>query len=823
MTDKPTPIVIVGSSAGGLGALKAFFDNIPTACDAAFLVVQHLDKSFASSLNQLLAKVTTRPIHIAKEGDQLSPGHIYVQPKGYTIGLSEGHIQLQAIDKSGPLQFPINVLFESASALTNHKIVAVVLSGSGSDGARALGLLQDVGALTIAQKPETAEFTGMPQTAIDTGHVDFVLPPEHMGQAIESFFNRVSPLKHAAESFPDAHMETLYQQLITETGVDFRVYKPTTLLRRLDRRMAIHKLEHLSEYVNLINVNANELPALAKDLLIGVTSFVRDPDSFEALKEAITERLQTHWSEKKELRVWVTCCSTGQEAYSIGMILLDTIKSLGLDINIKIFATDVEAGAIKQASEGVYSELDIAGLPQEWKDTYFHATETGWRIRSRLRERVVIAHHNLLKDPPFSNMDLVTCRNMMIYLMHEAQRRALAALHFSMSGHSLLMLGRSENARELEQCFETIDDRAKIFSRINAGRLPLDNITPPRPAQLQPRDITVKPNDFDDNRVVKELVLHLFDQFAPASIVVDDQGDIAHVFGDISAFTQPLRPGRFSPNMSNIMHADLSVALFAALKRAKGEQKEIEYRYVMMDGQSDRASIRVIPFADRVTQQRLFLVVFGVDEDKLNTNKPRHDSLRFDEVELARERIQFLESEVHRQGESLQVTVEELETTNEELQAANEELTVSNEELQSTNEELQSVNEELYSVNSEYEDKIRELSDVNESLDQIMRATAIGILTLNAEGHVQNFTESVTNFVRLIDSDVGRPITDVRHSLIYPNMSDDMASVMTTGKHVERVVVDDKGDSILIRISAIGATQGGDMVMTFTPLAAKTP
>ena len=819
--DSPTPVVAIGSSAGGLDALKQMFQHVPSDCDAAFIVVQHLGKSFASNLDKLLAKVTKRKILLAQDGAKLQAGTIYLQPQGNTIALKGDLIQLQEIDNSTVLQFPVNTLFESVAKLDDRRLAAVVLSGTGSDGARALNHLQDAGALTIAQDVSTAEFSGMPQTAIDTDNVDLVLAPEDMGVAIQRFITRDKDLVQTPEEIEQSSIDSIYSMLAVQTGVDFKVYKQTTLLRRIDRRMGIHQVDTLQEYLDTLNNDGEELIWLARDLLIGVTNFFRDAESFAALNRVVRERLVNEWAEHSQIRVWVTCCSTGQEIYSIGIMLLEAIEELGLRKDIKIFATDVEPEAIKAASAGIYTDVEVESLSPEILSKYFRATQSGWQVSSRLRERVVVASHNLLKDPPFSNLDLVTCRNMMIYLMHDAQRRALTALHFSMAKDGVLMLGRSENPREVEHCFQTLDEKSKIYTNLDVGRLPLESIVVPNPGLIKKRDPMVTPRDTDENRLIKEMALNFLGDFTPPCVVVDEQENIRHVFGDISPFTQPLKPGRFSPNMSNMVHQDLSVAVFTALKRCKEESKEIHYRNVVMQSEARNVHIRVLPFVDRNTNHRLFLILFEGADDSEGTVATSANTINFDEIELARERIQHLEAEVQRQGESLQVTVEELETTNEELQASNEELTVANEELQSTNEELQSVNEELYSVNAEYEENIRELSEVNSSLDQIMRSAAIGILMLDEEGQVQSFTESVTLFVRLIDSDVGRPLSDIRHSLDYPSMMADVNSTLQGGESVEQMVTGADNQPVLVRINSFGENPPSGVVMTFTPI--KTP
>lgn len=816
---QPPAIVAVGSSAGGLEALKELFTDMSPDIKAAFVVVQHLGSSFASNLDKLLSKVTELKIVIATSGQALEAGYIYLQPKGSTIVLKDDCITLKPIHRATTLQFPINGLFDSLAKVQHRPLIGIVLSGTGSDGARALPTLQAAGGLIIAQSPESAEFTGMPQTAIDTHTVDYVMAPDVMGKAINSFIEFGERRGAQRPSSENVALNMLFSLLLDQTGIDFKLYKQTTLLRRIERRMGICHVLSVDRYLERVTKDRDELEWLTRDLLIGVTAFFRDPAAFESLTEIVKQRLKNEWANRDVIRCWVTCCSTGQEAYTVAMVLLEAMESLGINKPIKVFATDAEASAVAKTSLGMYTEAEISEIPLDIKEKYFHPANNGWCVNTQVRERVVAATHNLLKDPPFSNLDLVTCRNMMIYLMHEAQRRVMTALHFSMSKNGVMMLGRSENLRDLEHCFECLDEKAKIYTNLDVGRMPLDTVVIPKPTKNVRATPMIMPRDTDENRLIREMALELLGEFTPPSIVVDDQERIRHVFGDISQFTQPLKPGRFSPSMSNMVHEDLSVAVFTALKRSKEENKEINYRNVTLKSREGSVHLRVLPFTDKATGQRLFLTVFESADQP--SSLPSDGSINFDEIEQARERIGHLESEVQRQSENLLITVEELETTNEELQASNEELTVANEELQSTNEELQSVNEELYSVNAEYEEKIRELSDVNVLLDQIMSSTAIGILMLDENKQVRSFTASVCQFVRLIDSDVGRPLSDISHNLDYPEMMADVEKVLKTASSLS-CVVHSNDKPVLIRVNPYGDQAEAGVVITFTPISSTT-
>ena len=781
--------------------------------------MQHLGAHFESQLSTFIAKVTDIPIRIPKQGEQLQKNCIYLQPKGHTLRLSNERFHLEPIVKSDAPQYPINGLFRSACKLHNRRICAVILSGTGSDGASSLKELQAASALILAQSPETAEFSGMPLSAIETNAVDFALPANQMGQKIQQFLDR-DPESTSTQPTESSPLDQLFEKLLERTGVDFKHYKMPTLTRRLDRRMGINGIDTLQRYVDLAVSNTAEADLLYQDLLIGVTSFFRDKHSFSALREQILNKLANEWASKKHLRVWVSCCSTGQEVYSVAIMLLELIEQSALPIKVKVFATDADPTAVRIASEGHYSHPELAEVDPELLKRYFVPTDKGYRVSEFIRKHVVFAHHNLLRDPPFSHIDLVTCRNMMIYLERSAQVQVLSSLHFALTADGLIMLGRSESPRELSRGFKSLDEKAKIFETIPNERLPLIKFQPPLKQQFRKREKTLVSRENDDQKIVKNLALHFFGKFTPPSIVVDDADDIRHVFGDISAYTQPIKPGRFSAKMAALIHDDLSVAVYTALKRSREENKEINYRNVVMSNAGLNVHIAVLPFKDRAGTNSLSLICFEPADQPENT-QDRQSAVDFDEIELSRERIKHLEAEVMRQSESLQATVEELETTNEELQSSNEELMVANEELQSANEELQSVNEELYSVNAEYEEKIEELSKTQSSLEQIIQATSIGLLMVNHENMVVSFTENVTQYVKLKDSDVGRPLSDLSQAIDYPELIDDVKSVLKEKEAVEHLARGTKGSKILVRISPLTDIEPSGAVLTFTPLKAE--
>lgn len=805
----PTHIIGIGASAGGLEALQSLFHNMPSDSGAAFVVVQHLSPDFKSVMAELLSKGTAMPVYNIADGVVVEANTIYLIPPRKIMMIAEGKLLLTEQMPEQGVNMPIDIFFRSLAEDQHHKAVGIVLSGTGSDGSRGIQAIKEVGGLVVVQDPDSAKFDGMPHSAVNTGLADMVLTPEEMPTKLISYIQH--PVISGKDQSIREHIETndealgeIFRLLQGSSEIDFSQYKPSTVTRRIERRMGVNQLTKLREYHDLLLKDPRELQILSKDMLIGVTRFFRDSEPFTLLEKKIIPELFDTVASDETLRVWVAGCSSGEEAYSIA-ILLDEAKRKRKDNRlIKIFATDVDPDAIAEASSGIFQENIKDDLSPERLNTYFNVNNNNsFIISPRIRQSVIFAVHNLIKDPPFSNVHLVTCRNTLIYFQQAAQRRVMNSLHFSLVRGGVMMLGASESLGELAPHFETINERARLFRKnSNLRNLMVRNM----PTRAEYRAGTTASNSnslvrhprAEDRSIAFRFVMDtLLHDYVPPSIILNDQFDIVHVYGDVSEFTRKIQPGRFSSNIKDMIHDDLSVALSTALHRASKNAADVEYKDVVF--QHSLVNMRVRYLREKNLNSIYFLVVFDKrkqsDDDSTNA-----DAIAFNHSDQSQQRINDLEQELQKNQENLQVTIEELETTNEELQSSNEELMAANEELQSTNEELQSVNEELYTVNSEYQEKITELTQVNNDIDNLLKSNGIGIIFLDEALLIRTFTPAITKYINVMDTDIGRPFHHLSNQLNYSGLLDDIVRVVEKEESIQKEIQTNNGDYVLARV-----------------------
>lgn len=810
----PTHYIGIGASAGGLEALQALLQNLPTQTGACFVIVQHLSPDFKSMMLELLSKHTTMKVENVQDGVLAKPNTIYLLPPKKNMIVAQGELLLADKAPEAGLNLPIDVFFRSLSEDQQHRAIGIILSGTGSDGSRGIKALKEAGALIIAQEPESAKFDGMPNSAINTGIVDFILRPEEMGQQLATYVQH--PLvkgnaKSLRDDMEDSQevMQEIFNILRIKSEIDFSKYKPSTIARRIERRMTIKQASSLQEYLALLFQDDYEVKTLSKELLIGVTRFFRDDDAFTAIKNVIIPSIVANSSGQKSIRVWVAACSSGEEAYSIAMLLHEEIKKHGNMRDIKVFATDVNPDAISEAGLGLFTSEIVHDVPANYLSTYFISKDNGtFQISAKIRNSVVFATHNMIIDPPFSNMDLVTCRNVLIYFQQGVQKRVLSSLHFALNKGGYLFLGSSESLGDLSSHFKVINERAKIFQKISDSKIPLVSsdrmpaVKPKRESGI-PSISSLMRNYHGNSRANSAIGFAneaLITQYVPPCILLDDNHQALHVYGDTSPFIRRLPPGKISTNINDIVNSDISIAVASALQRAKKSSKPVFYTDLKTVDNN-----KVIELNLRVTHVKeydisetpsfywlVFEVVGAVEKAETETTK-------FDVSEQSKQRINDLESELKYNKEHLQVTVEELETTNEELQSTNEELMSANEELQSTNEELQSVNEELYTVNSEFQEKISEISRANGDLDEVLNSSKIGIVFLDENMLIRRFTDAATDYVNLLASDIDRPLHHISMKIRYDNLLPDIAKVFQTQETIHtELQLDDKR---LIRVT----------------------
>lgn len=793
-------VVAVGASAGGLEAIESFFDSVKKPDGLAFVVVQHLSPDYRSLMDELLAKHTSLPIHTAEDGMAIEQGHIYLIPRKANMTVFNGRLFLS--EQQAGLNLPIDIFMKSLADDYGEQAIGVVLSGTGSDGTRGVRTIKEAGGLVLVQDEDSAKFDVMPKSAITTGIVDFVLPPGKMPAEIERFVGSAVTMIRSDGETTLASSSTIARILMLikrRTGVDLSYYKESTIYRRIERRIGITNASSVDAYLETLQENPQEITTLYKEILIGVTKFFRDPEAFEVIQNRVIPALVAQSNPREQIRVWVPACSTGEEAYSLAILMAEYLEEHELQHSFRIFATDIDKDAIQFASQGLYPESIAADATPERLRKYFVKKGESYQIARQIRETVIFAYHNVFRDPPFRRIDLVSCRNLLIYFQSVLQQKVLSNFSFSLREHGFLMLGASESVGDHGKYFDSYDIRWKIFRSVVKEQRSGAEIDrgPTGLTEFVDRVRVTNPDRRGRTPGMELVYEQLIEQFLPPTIIVNQEKTIEHVFGDVSPFLK-LPAGRMDLNVLKMAQDPLSVPIGDTLGRAVSELKPVVSQGIGMEIAGELRSIDVsVRPVQSVGGDYLFAIVFGNRGLEIEDNAVVR---QFDLDEAVRNRIQGLENELQHTKENLQASIEELETSNEELQATNEELLSSNEELQSTNEELQSVNEELITVNAEYQKKIEELSQLNDDVNNLMASTQVGTLFLDARLCIRKFTGTAGEHFRMIKSDLGRPIHDLSCTLEYDTMLEDVRSVLESGELIEREARSQDGRWYLIRI-----------------------
>lgn len=783
----------IGASAGGLDALERFFANIPAATSMAFVVAQHLSPDHKSMMVDLLGKRTKLVVREAEDGAPIEAGTVYLVPPRANVLVGRGLLTLS--DRAAPhtLNLPVDQLLRSLADSYGERAIAVVLSGTGSDGREGVMAIKSAGGVVLAQEPTTARFDGMPREAIRTGLVDLVLSPEEMATELGMLGDdRRLLAKLAARPEPESAFERVAEELRRTHGFDLSKYKRTTTLRRLERRLTARGVGDLDEYAQVLEDDPTEGGALIQELLINVTQFFRDREVFDAVA-GLLPRLQAQ-ARHEALRVWVPGCASGEEVYSLAMVLAEA------EMQFKLFGTDVDDQALAQATSAVYRDDALRGVSPARLERFFVRRDSGYEIDRELRKRVVFAPHNLLADPPFTRMDMVSCRNVLIYLTPEAQRRVLDSFAFALRPGGVLVLGTSEVLGDRIDDFKPLDAHLKIFARREGRKLP-----PPLVDHVKHVAIAL-PRD-DDQATMAALRL-LVDRVAPAAILVDERLRLLRVFGNAGKLLA-LGVGEPSLDVLSLLPDAVRAVTSVAAHRALASNEEVGL--VAVHEASEVAAVRAIPFELRAPAGRYAVLVF---EGRPATSSPTAP------VDVSQ--VETLERELDAARQSLQAAVEELETSNEELQATNEELLASNEELQSTNEELQSVNEELHTVNVEHQLRITELSETNADLDNLLNATPIATVFLDDKLRLRRFNPAVTGLFPLVEADRGRPLAHFTSQLLASPLTPELERVLAQAQAVEREVATVTGQRFYMRaVPHVGARRRVcGVVLTFSDVTA---
>jgi len=793
-------IVGIGASAGGLEALERLFSNLPDRTGMAFVVVQHLSPDFRSLMDELLARHTNMTIRQATDGMPLAPDTVHLMPPRKDMSLASGRLRLTDRPPQRDLSLPIDHFFRSLAEDAGPRAIAVVLSGTGSDGSRGIRDVHAAGGLVIVQTSDSAQFDGMPKSAQDTGVADFTLDPEAIAREL------VTQAEHARSGRPGTAAatapggaESIFTLLRDDFGIDFSYYKPSTIGRRIERRQALTRLDDLDAYVARLREDGAERNALYRDLLIGVTRFFRDPEAFERLEREVLPALLARRSPDEELRVWVAGCATGEEAYSLAILLDEQLRLLPRRPKVKIFASDAHPASLEVAASGVYDEDKLAALSPARLERYFVKRADGYHVSSELRQMIVFTLHNVIADAPFTRLDLISCRNLLIYFQQPVQRRVLALFHFALRTGGVLLLGPSEGPGDLADELEDVDSHWKIFRKRRDVRLPHDLRQP----LAMPQKLRAVPASAALGGAPEApfgAYEHLLEHYLPPGVLVTERRRLVHTFGDTGTLLA-LPRGRATTDLLDLVPAELRVPVAAALQRATKEGQRVTHPPVYLrSSEAGGADLFVRLTVEPIYNRHGHLTNFFIALDARATSvapAPEAPSRADDEQAIL---TSTLEAELHLARENLQATVEELETSNEELQTSNEELVASNEELQSTNEELHSVNQELYTVNAEYQRKIQELLELTEDMDNLLRSTDIGTIFLDRDLCIRKFTPQIGRTFDLRPHDVGRRIEGFSHNIRFPRLHEALQRVLATGERIETDVQDQHGNWLFLRV-----------------------
>ncbi|GAA5481897.1 chemotaxis protein CheB [Haloferula sargassicola] len=797
------PIVAIGSSAGGIRALETFFGALE-ARDMAIVVVSHLSPGHESSLPELIGRSTELEVREAKHGAEVLPGHVHVGPPGTHLDLRQGRLWLTEVAEGQAPHLPVDHLFRSLAWDAGERAIAIVLSGAGSDGTLGVREIKAASGMVMIQEPDSAEYRSMPHSAESTGTADYVLPPEKMPDALSAYVaGDYLKSRSNGDDGHDASLHRIFVLLRTRTGHDFANYKPTTIRRRIERRMNVHQIGKTEQYVRYLQETPHEIDLLFKELLIGVTSFFRDPDAFESLAEKALPPLLETRPDGHTVRAWVPGCATGEEVYSIAILLRELIDSMKRPFELQVFGTDLDERAIHIARGGQYADgiaLDV--LPPRL-ERFFIREDGTFRIRKDVRELTVFAVQNVIKDPPFTKLDLISCRNLLIYLNADLQQKLFPVFHYALKPGGLLFLGPSESIGGFTELFEVVDKRWKIYRRkeTTPETLPLLDAPIQTPRLPVPRTETPAPPQPSGTLSgwVDRLLLA---RFAPASVVVNDRGDVVFIHGRTGDYLEPA-PGQPRLNIHEMAREGLRIELAAALRKATTQGTELLQEQVRVRSGEGHlfVDLHVVPITEPEGLRGLILVTFrprpapaAVEPSGETEPAPSGETDR-------------LERELQYTKESLQTTIEELETSNEELKSTNEELQSTNEELQSANEELetskeemQSLNEELTTVNAELSSKVDALSRANDDMQNLLNSTEIATIFLDRDLHISRYTEQAKKLVSLIHTDLGRPLGHLVSCLNYDELIDDCREVLRTLACKQTEVQDREGRWFLARI-----------------------
>jgi len=772
------PIVGIGASAGGLEALEQFFTNMPNDTGMAFIIIQHLDPNYVGMLPEILQRSTKMIVNQVEDYIEVKPDHVYVIPPNKSLSILHGYLHLFELTETRGMRLPIDIFFRSLADDQQEKSIGIILSGMGSDGSLGLKAIKEKNGLVLVQDPLSSKFNGMPNSAIASVIVDILAPANELPAKLVALL-KFSPViaKKLILDENNPNFEKVVILLRTQTGHDFSFYKKTTLFRRIERRMGIHQIDKIDRYISFIQRNPKELDILFKELLIGVTKFFRDSEVWTMLKERVLPDLFNDLPDGYELRVWVAGCSTGEEAFSFAMVFKEAYEKVKHEkkLTLQIFASDINKDAIEIARKGVYNSNIMADVSDERLSRFFTVNGTNLSVNSSIRETIVFAPHDITKDPPFTKLDLVLCRNLLIYMETELQKKLMNLFHYCLREGGVMLLGSAENINNKERLFSVIDTKLKFYKRseaaIEIAKMDFPGTFSHSTKRLK-EDIKTAKVPMNIQTYADQLVLQ---QFAPASVLINKEGDILYITGKTGKYIEP-SAGKANMNIYAMARDGFRDELSFAIRKVILSYEPLILRNIKI-GNNGATHLVDITFQSIEKPNAVKGTIMIVFEDVKVLEKDANIKTEKQSLNIREQKSQI----------KLQLTLEELQTTREEMHTSQEELKTTNELLQTTNEELQSTNEELIAskvemqcMNDELQQKLSEFEEANSDMQNLLNSTDIATLFLDKELNIRKFTDHLTSIIKLRPIDIGRPFTEVVSDLKYPDMADHAKKVLRT-------------------------------------------
>lgn len=790
------PIVGIGASAGGLEALEQFLGNVPENSGIAYVVVQHLDPTHKGMLPELLQRISKMKVYQVKDRMVVKPNCVYVIPPNKTLSISKGILHLHKPVQSRGQRLPIDSFLYSLAEDYKEYAIGLILSGMGADGSLGIRAIKEKNGIAMVQEPGSAKFDSMPRNAIDSVTVDIVAAPSELPSRLKEFLKRIPILTttHEIEVKDKSSLEKITNLLRTYTGNDFSLYKKTTVYRRIERRMTVHDIDKIASYVQFLNENPKEIEILFKELLIGVTNFFRDPTVWENLKEKILPDVISKLEPGSILRAWVPGCSTGEEAYSLAIVFKEALEKINPHggFTLQIFATDLDNEAIEIARKGIFPTNISENVSPERLQRFFLKTDDGYFINTEIREKVVFAQHNILMHPPFTKIDLLSCRNLLIYMEPELQRKMIGLFYYSLNPNGIMVLGSSETLGTQGHLFTPLDLKWKIFKRAVTLLSP-DQFDFPNTfsrSKADPIDKEIAPGSALNIQTLADQLL--LQHYSPAGVLVNEQGDIIYISGHTGKYLEPA-VGKANMNIFAMLREGLRSEFPIAFRKAILKKESVVLRNIKVgtNGSAHLLNISIQWIEKPEPLKGKLMVIFkdiqDLSDSKLADRKEKKMLDNVKQMELEKE-LKYAREKIQDTLEAMQSSQEEIKFTNEELQSTNEELQSTNEELMSSKEEMQSLNEELQTLNAELQSKVDDFTRVSNDMKNLLNSTDIATLFLDNVMNIRRFTLQAVKIFKLIKSDVGRPFTDLVTDLVYPNLSDDIIKVLKTLTFIKKQV-----------------------------------